>query len=146
MKTILSIALIAGLLTLGVGNLSMQSQPLSNQLQTKRPSQLVRVTPDENATLTNSEVTVSARFEFLRGTRPILPLSLKLLIDGVDVTQQARIAATEDIPSSRGQILFKPAQPFSAGKHTAEVRFTNDQNKQFSYTWNFYVSRANQRK
>jgi hypothetical protein len=140
MKTVLSIALIAGLLTVGAGNLSMQSQPLSDQHQVKRPSQLVKVTPDEKARLTNSQATVSARFEFLRGTRPILPLSLKLFIDGVDVTQQSRIVATEDAPSSRGEILFKPSQPFAAGKHTAEVRFANDRNEQFSYTWDFYVT------
>lgn len=139
MRTILSIALIAGLLTLGIGTLSMQSQPANHQYQTQRPSQIVKVSPDENAKLTNSEATVSARFEFLRGSRPILPLSLKLLIDGVDVTEQSRIAATEDSPSSQGEILFKPSQPFSAGKHTAEVRFADDKDKQFSYTWNFYV-------
>jgi hypothetical protein len=141
MKTALSIALIAGLLTVAGGNLSMQSQPLSHQQQAQRPIELVQVTPDENDRLTNSKITVSARFEFLRGRRPVLPRSLKLLIDGVDVTRQSRIAATEDTPSSQGEILYTPSQPFSVGQHTAEVRFANDQDKPFSYTWNFYIQR-----
>ena len=139
MRTFLSVALVASLLTLGVGNLSLQSQPVSYQQKSPRPSQLVKLTPDENARLANREASVGARFNFSQGSRPIVPQSLKLIIDGVDVTQKAQIAASDDIPSSRGEISFKPSQPFSVGKHTAEVRFANDQNKQFSYKWNFYV-------
>ena len=98
------------------------------------------MTPNENAKVTNPKVTVVVIFEFLRGPRPILTPSLRLLIDGVDVTKQSQTVSTTDIPSSNGDIIFEPPQPFCAGKHTAEVRFANDQNKHFSYTWDFYLS------
>jgi hypothetical protein len=62
-----------------------------------------------------------------------------LILDGVDVTEQSRIAATEDIPSSQGEILFEPSQPLPSGQHTVEVRFADDQHEEFSYTWSFYV-------
>lgn len=145
MKIFLSIFLIVGFLTFAGGNLPIQFQSPNYQLQTsyehqtERPIQLVRLTPPENAKLVEPRVTVSASFEFLRGKRPIVPLSLRLLLDGVDVTEQSRIAATEDVPSSLGEILFEPSPPLASGQHTAEVRFANDQNEEFSYTWHFYV-------
>ncbi|MBW4577063.1 MAG: hypothetical protein KME08_17450 [Aphanothece sp. CMT-3BRIN-NPC111] len=141
MKTSLSLALVGGLLTLGCADLPPQSQAPSYAVQAqKKPIQLVGLTPGENATGVNPEVTVNAGFDFLRGQRPILPPSVQLLIDGVDVTPQSRLVVTDDIPSSGGGISFQPPQPFSTGKHVAEVRFANDQNQQFSYTWDFYVS------
>jgi hypothetical protein len=139
MRRFLKAALITGFLTLAVGNLVMQPQPANSQNQTKRPSQLVRLTPEEKARTVNPDATISASFDLSRGPHPILLPSVKLIIDGVEVTQQARVAATDDFPPSRAEISFKPDQPFSAGKHIAEIRFANDQNRQSSYTWEFYV-------
>ena len=145
MKIALGLALIISFLTLVAGNLPIQSQPPNYQLQagyehqSERPVQLVRLTPEENARSVNPVVTVSASFEFLRGSRPILPQSLRLILDGIDVTEQSRIAATEDIPSSQGEILFEPLQPLSSGQHTVEVCFADDQHEEFSYSWSFYV-------
>lgn len=139
MKTIYTVALLASFSTLLIGQLSLHSQPPDNQQQAKRPIQIVQLSPNEKAKSVSPDTTISARFDFLRGTRPIIPPSLRLVIDGSDVTQQARIAASDDIPSSRGEISFKPTQPFSTGKHTAQVRFANDNNQQSSYTWEFYV-------
>jgi hypothetical protein len=141
MKTFLNIALATGLLTLAVGNLAMHSEPPNYQHQAERPSQIVRLTPEEKARAVNSDATVSVRFELLRGSHPILLPSLKLIVDGVDVTEQARIAATDDIPPSQGEISFNPERPLSPGKHTAEVGFSNDKNQQYSYSWEFDVSK-----
>lgn len=101
----------------------------------------MRLTPKENVTLSNPQVNVSASFDLLRGSVPIVPLSLELIIDGVNVTKQSQITATDDIPASQAEILFQPPQPFSPGKHVVELRFANNQNQQFSYTWNFFVSK-----
>lgn len=148
MKTFSSVVLIPGLLTLLAGcafvqildqKIEYEKQKQIIKYKNQKPIQIRRVTPNENAKITNSKVTVLATFEFLRGPQPILPPSLRLLIDGVDVTEQSEIVSTTDIPSSLGEIHFEPHQPFSAGKHTVEVRFASKQKQQFSYTWDFYV-------
>ncbi len=141
MKTLVHVALVTGLLMLAMGNLAMQSQPPNYQHQAERPSQILRLTPEEKARAVNSDATVSVRFDLLRGSHPILLPSLKLIVDGVDVTEQARIAATDDIPPSQGEISFKPERPLSPGKHTAEVGFSNDKNQKYSYSWEFDVSK-----
>ena len=146
MKIVLSIALIVSLWTvLAAKNQPIQFHSLNDRSQvgyehqTKRPIQLVQLTPEENARSVNPEVTVIASFDFLSGSHPILPQSLRLILDGVDVTEQSRIAATEDMPSSQGEILYEPSQPLAVGQHTVEVIFANDQNEAYSYTWSFYV-------
>lgn len=148
MRTFLSVVLMPGLLTLLAGcafiqfldqKIEYEKQKQIIKYKNQRPIQIRGVTPKENFMITNPKNNVGAGFDYLRGTRPILPLSLGLLIDGVDVTKQSEIISTTDILSSNGGINFEPPQPFSTGKHTTEVRFANDQNQQFSYTWDFYV-------
>lgn len=127
------------LLISACGQDPVQSQPQKGL--TQRPIQIVGLTPDENATDVDRDIVVSARFQFLLGPRPILPGSLRLIIDSLDVTEQSRIAATDDAPASRGEISFTATQPFASGKHTAIVKFANDQNEQFSYAWDFSIRR-----
>jgi hypothetical protein len=148
MRTFLRVVLMPGLLTLLAGcaylhsitqKLEYEEQKQILKYKNQRPIQIRKVTPNENAKLTNSEIIVVASFEFLRGSQPILPRSLRLFIDEVNVTKQSQIVSTQDIPSSLGEIHFEPPHPLCAGKHTAKVQFANDQNQQFSYTWDFYV-------
>lgn len=127
------------LLLSACGQDPVQSQSPKGPMQ--RPIQIVGVTPDENVTVVDRDIVISARFQFLSGPRPILPGSLRLLVDSLDVTQGSRIAATEDVPASRGEISFTPTQPLAPGKHSAMVHFANDQNEKFSYAWDFSVRR-----
>lgn len=140
MRTFLSVVILASSLTLMARHISLQPQPLSYKNQNQKPIQIVKLTPSEDARLTNSKLTVVVSFDFTRGSKPIRAFGLRLLIDGVNVTKQSEIISTADIPTSYSEIRFKPSRPFSATKHTAEVQLIDDQNKlQHSYTWDFYV-------
>jgi hypothetical protein len=105
----------------------------------QRPIQIEYLLPGENATIVNSN-TVEVGLNFLPEPHPVVARSLRLIIDGVDLTRQSRFIAAKDSLTQPDDFLFKPSKPFSPGKHTAEVHFTDNQNKQYSYTWNFYVS------
>jgi hypothetical protein len=131
---LLSSALIANLFLSGA---CPQPQPPTCEKQ--RPIQIENLLPEENATLINPKAAVGANFDLLIGPRPIKS-PLVLIVDGVNVTKQAQTEATGDIPTSSASIGFEPPKPLSPGKHTAEIRFADDQNKQVSYTWAFYVS------
>jgi hypothetical protein len=122
----------------GLGSWAGSAQPQPPTCERQKPIQLDYLFPGENATVIKPKVPIGANFDLLIGPHPILSQPV-LLLDGVDVTKQAQYSLLGDIPASSSTIGFEPPKPLSPGKHTAEVRFADDQGKQYSYTWNFYV-------
>jgi hypothetical protein len=103
-----------------------------------RPPQVIEVYPCEDSTQTYMQY-VGARLNFRLGEKADYS-SLRLFIDGVDVTNQSRIGGTRDVPPSRWGIgytsnLSKP------GKHHAEIRFQSKNGEIKSYSWSFLVKR-----
>jgi len=132
-------AMVFVLWAIGAGrDLVSQASPCEKQ----RPIQIIRLSPDENATVTDAKVTLSALLELLKGRGIVPPRSLQLFLDGVDLTARSSIASSMDLPPSRGEIFYEPTEPFAFGKHTAEVQFANDQNERFSYSWNFCIEKV----
>lgn len=101
-----------------------------------RPPQLVEVYPCEDSTQTSVQY-VGARLNFRLGEEADYS-SLRLFIDGVDVTNQSRIGGTRDVPPSKWKIVS--TSNFSEpGKHDAEIRFQSKNGEIRSYRWSFLV-------
>jgi hypothetical protein len=124
--------------------LAQSSNVRSNSLRLQtakkqRPSQLLRISPDENKTSVNPEEYISVIFKS-QGVNSIDQITLQLLVDGVDVTTQAKINPNYDTYNKAGIISFGTLQQFSLGKHTVEMRFADERDRKFAYAWNFSVS------
>ncbi|HVF61015.1 MAG TPA: hypothetical protein VNJ70_14505 [Thermoanaerobaculia bacterium] len=108
--------------------------------QAERPVQIASVAPAEGAQVAADAVVIIVRLDLTRGERPVSPTSLRLLLDGEDVTAAARVGATEDVPPSQADISYTPPAPLAAGEHRAEVRFVDDRGAAYSYAWSFTVA------
>lgn len=111
-------------------------------MKQQRPSQLVRLLPNENATDINPEELVQVILQAQPRQPPIDFSLLQLLIDGEDVTSQARINPTYDRGNNSALVVFGSSVPFSVGKHTAEIRFAEQKKQLLAYHWDFSVSPA----
>jgi hypothetical protein len=112
--------LLSSLVMIGIGSLTL---PVGAQ-------QIANPSPAVNATNVNSDSAISAAFRPLNGVT-LVPGSLKVLVDGKDVTRDSVI--TEDFFS------YRPTQPFSPGSHEVILEFTNSQNLTRRVKWNFTV-------
>lgn len=106
--------------------------------EARRPVQITRVVPAPGARA-RPDTLVWVDLAPLKGSSTIRIDSLRLLVDGKDVTGQAQTAFTEDAPPSQGEIWFSPSPPFASGTHNAEVRFVDEEGHSFSYSWSFVV-------
>ena len=98
--------------------------------------QVIEVYPSEDSTQTSVQY-VGAKLNFQLGEEADYS-SLRLFIDGVDVTNQSRIGGTRDVPPSRWRIGY--TSNFSEpGKHHAEIRFQSQNGEKKSYSWSFLV-------
>jgi hypothetical protein len=70
------------------------------------PAQVLRVFPADGATVRGA-TPIGAELDFTRGN-PGDPASLQLLVDGVDVTRDARITQTRDWPPSFVSVAVAP--------------------------------------
>jgi hypothetical protein len=66
------------------------------------------------------------------------PASLKLMLDGVDVTHKAKITLTRDWPPSFASITYTPRR-LKPGAHAVEVRVRTRDGRTHSHTWTFAV-------
>lgn len=107
----------------------------SNTIDTY-PPQLLKVFPPEKSTQ-NYVQSIGANLNFKFGEGGDLG-SLRLFVDGVDVTPQARIANTRDSPPSYVELSYTPyfSEPAT---HCAEVRFQTLEGKTISHNWCFSV-------
>lgn len=101
-----------------------------------RPPQVREVFPLDKSTHTYVP-SISAELDFTVAEE-VDPGSLKLFIDGVDVTLQAQMGGTRDWPPSSLQIsyILKDSQQ---GTHCAEVRFQTKKGRMNSYKWSFVI-------
>jgi hypothetical protein len=93
----------------------------------------VSVVPPDGSVSARVE-TIGATLNFTRGARAD-PRSLRLLVDGVDVTAHSTIRMSRDWPPSVVSILYLPTG-LEDGVHSPEVRFRIE-DRAVSYTWTF---------
>ena len=103
-----------------------------------KPPQLVNVFPHEGSTHAVVEV-IGAELDLARGDR-VDPASLRLLVDGADVTSRSKITQTRDWPASSASIFYAPIE-LQAGVHRAEVAFRTEAGMTLRYTWCFTSKR-----
>lgn len=106
--------------------------------EVRRPVQITGVVPAPG-TRVRADTLVRVELAPKQGSSTIRIDSLRLLIDGRDVTQQAQTAFTDDVPPSQGEIWFSPSPPFASGTHNAEVGFIDEEGHRLSYSWSFLV-------
>jgi hypothetical protein len=100
-----------------------------------RPALITSFEPAAGAFVAR-DVIVRITFDFRLSPRSS-PGSLRLFIDGKDVTDQARMAATEDVPPSHVELLFAPKEGWVPGRHGVKVEIDGPPT---SYSWQFIVS------
>lgn len=113
------------------------SSPVASS-EARRPVQITEVVPAPGARV-RADTLIRVALAPAQGSSTIRIDSLRLLVDGRDITGKARTAFTEDVPPSQGEISFSPSSPFASGRHDAEVRFVDEEGHLFSYPWSFLV-------
>lgn len=91
--------------------------------------QIVNATPTGAEVFNNSSVT----WKFDNASL-VDRSSLKLLVDGIDVTAQSVI----DVGSNT--FGYKPSKPFKVGKHNVELQFKNTSGISYKANWSFDVA------
>lgn len=105
--------------------------PATNNLSVDTQRPIVRdVTPEANTTIANRMPNISAVFDD-QGGSGIDPNSIRLLVDGRDVTAQATI--------TRNFISYQPTQNLTAVQHTAQLRATDMAGNPVTQSWRFTV-------
>lgn len=103
---------------------------------TAAPAQVLRVFPADG-TASTQVLAVGAELDFTRGHAADAS-SLRLVVDGVDVTAQSRVTQTRDWPPSFVSISYGPGQ-LSPGLHRAEIRFATATGAAVSHAWTFTI-------
>jgi hypothetical protein len=98
--------------------------------------QVLKVFPAEGSALAELGP-VGAELDFTRGESAD-PASLRLYVDGEDVTARARVTMTRDWPPSFVSIAFTPPA-LTPGTHRAEVRFRTAAGQTVARAWSFSV-------
>jgi hypothetical protein len=131
--TQLGIVSVLKLETPGVAQTAGVVEP--NRIDTY-PPQLLKVFPPKESTQSYVQ-SIGANLNFTLGEGGDLG-SLRLFVDGVDVTPQSRIGNTRDSPPSYVEISYTPnfSEPAT---HCAEVRFQTLEGKTISHNWCFSI-------
>ncbi|HEX6177488.1 MAG TPA: hypothetical protein VF057_03960 [Thermoanaerobaculia bacterium] len=92
-----------------------------------RPAVITSFAPAEGA-MVERDTTVRITFDFARNPR-LSAASLRLYVDGKDVTDQARFAGTE--------LVFAPKESWMSGRHGVKLELGSPAS---SYSWQFIAS------
>ena len=96
----------------------------------EEPPIIGSLTPDDRATVTVRRPTISASFDDSVGSG-IDPQSIRMTVDGRDVTPDASINSNE--------ISYTPSVGFSPGRHDVRVTASDMSGNQVSKAWSFRV-------
>ena len=104
-----------------------------------RPGVISRVSPaEESASVEVQVIEVEMNFSQAGGMDPT---SVKLFVDGADVTPQTEIKMTRDWPPSHVSVRYTPKH-LPPGRHTATIRLPANTQGMLDYTWTFTVARS----
>ena len=107
------------------------TMPLSS-----RPGAITNVVPAERS-VERSPRYVAVVFDLL-GDGGVDPESIKLILDGQDVTARASGAGTDDNPQSRAQLSVDTGGMLASGLHKVTVRYRSGGQTR-EYAWEFVV-------
>jgi hypothetical protein len=96
--------------------------------------QLVSFSPAAGARVVGA-VTLGAVLDLSRGDVTD-PSSIRILLDGADVTRHCTTVATRDVPPSRVEVTC-PLGALDTGLHAAELRLGNRGPGGYAYRWDF---------
>jgi hypothetical protein len=96
--------------------------------------QLVSFSPAAGARVVGA-VTLGAVLDLSRGDVTD-PSSIRMLLDGADVTRHCTTVATRDVPPSRVDVTC-PLGALDTGLHAAELRLGNRGPGGYAYRWDF---------
>lgn len=133
-----------------------QSATLKVESSAPRPIEIVDLTPEEESTVElahcqtdlgcpliseiNRINSLMAKFIFYEGD---VFEAVELLIDGSDITSQAKVITDSKIldPNVQGELIWDRLFDLPAGAHRANVTVKSKAGKTVSYDWNFIVAR-----
>lgn len=101
-----------------------------------RPPQLLTVFPEDKSTQTSVQF-VGAALNFKLGQEADTS-SVKLYVNEIDVTKQARISGTRDVPQSYYKISYT-LNSSQSGIHRAAISFRTKDDTIKSYSWSFTI-------
>ncbi len=111
------------------------SKPPQQNQNISRPAYVMQVFPSENS-IQSSINSISADLNFAQEQIQVELSSIQLILNGVDVTSQTRIAGTRNYPPS--SLTMEHVIPhLKSGKYSAEILFRTKNGKSQSYKWSF---------
>lgn len=113
---------------------------LTIDASSSRPVEISRVFPEEGSTISNNRPEIGADVSYRRCDCGLDSLAtIKLFLDGIDVTSASSMEGTTDIPQSGAGIIYIPPSPFSLGTHDVEVQITSSLGRSSTYSWSFQI-------
>lgn len=100
------------------------------------PAAITNVSPPDGS-VGPSPPHISVAFDLLRDGDVDLD-SVRLALDGRDVTDGARLAGTDDIPQSRAELIYEIESALPEGSHRVEVEYRAGA-QLHRYAWEFTV-------
>ncbi len=92
------------------------------------PPTIYDLTPAPDSTITEATTTISAKY---RDNTGIDVATVKIYVDGVDVTDNATVTAT--------QVSYTPTKPLTAGAHTVKVEVKDLYGNKAEEEWSFTI-------
>jgi hypothetical protein len=66
--------------------------------------------------------------------------SVRLILDGDDVSEGMRVAVFMTYPRTMIQISYLPDPPPPPGEHSVLIEYSDERGAEWSYAWRFFVS------
>lgn len=113
---------------------------LTISASSSRPVEVSRVFPEEGSAISEPRPEIVVEVSYRRCICGDDALdTVRLLLDGTEVTEQATWSGTLDIPQTSVEIVFLPPLPLSSGTHTVEARLTSRLERSSTYSWFFRI-------
>ena len=115
--------------------------PASGAVGDALPRHIEHVSPDDGEVIADV-YGVCAHFNYLagRGMGDEPKKSIRLYLDGKNVTQDIIDLAELEYPVPVGELCYRKSDPLRPGWHTAKVTYDDISGERFEYKWRFSVT------
>ena len=136
------IVLLAGLLWGGIGWIANGGWPGSGPIGGKLPAHIEYVKPADGEVVAEANgFCVHFNYQVAGGMDEDKRYAMRFYMDGINVSKQIQdiVMLEYGYPSPVGEPCFHRLELLRTGWHTAKVKYLDNLENPFEYTWRFYV-------